>query len=195
MTPRQQRFVDEYLRTGSVSAAGKASGIEMSLAPPASGSYVYMLIDTHDDEVLYVGKGVRRRMFSHLSEFRNCRVSGAKKYRWMAEAYEMGHQIVPAVFCAGLTDTQAIVIEREVIQAIGVDRLANSSWGFRIPDEGTLVRCEDLIHRVKPFCLWLAESRRTVEDINLRVFVYNGLRSIRNEIKNNHRKSGVTCPA
>jgi hypothetical protein len=58
-------FAREYLRGFNATAAAKRTGIAFARTPPASGSYVYLLLYPDERQIIYIGKGTRRRMLNH----------------------------------------------------------------------------------------------------------------------------------
>ena len=90
------------------------------------GHYVYLYIDPRDDEIFYVGKGVRNRAFAHL----NAREESPKSRR-IAAIRKQGLEPRIEILVHGLpNDKTAMKVEAAAIDLIGKDKLTNLVAGF-----------------------------------------------------------------
>jgi hypothetical protein len=150
LTPKQERFVAEYLIDLNATQAAIRAGITLSPRPPAERFYVYFLLDAEEHKILYVGKGTQYRMFCHVRDVRSGKVSGLKKHQIIKQELALGRAPAPCVFAAGMTSEQALVLERALIRALGPENLSNSRTGETHPARVRMERLNDAWARLKP---------------------------------------------
>lgn len=167
LTVKQEKFCQAYIETGNASEAAQACGIEWSDVPPPSNPYVYFLLCPDKQKILYVGKGTRRRMFNHMRDARNGRVSGLKKHKVLCALLEIGCEPCPVVIATCHDDRAALRLERSFIFRIGVERLANDMSGQRHMDDIILAEIEHSLSRVMPFDQWVAVRHRSHTEVSL----------------------------
>lgn len=91
------------------------------------GYYVYMYIDPRTSMPFYVGKGKGTRVLTHLRSARESR-----KARTLRELANLGLEPRLDILAHGLADEYtAFRIEAAVIDALGLDTLANEVRGWR----------------------------------------------------------------
>lgn len=155
MIDQAKAFAGHYLETMSATVAAERAGFSMSPVSPKKGFYVYLLIRPDTDQIVYVGKGVRRRMFSHMNDVMSDRISGLKKYQGLRDLVSLGVFPLANVLISSLTSEQAYELERILIRSIGRDRLLNSGGGTRNGDQIALQRLDDFRARLRPKEEWL----------------------------------------
>lgn len=85
--------------------------------------YVYALIDPRDKEIFYIGKGQNNRAFSHLS--RDNSTEEAEKISKICEIRAAGYEPRVDILRYGLSNEEAHTIESTLIDAFGLEKLAN----------------------------------------------------------------------
>ena len=89
------------------------------------GHYVYLYVDPRDEKIRYVGKGWRYRGIAHLFDR-----DESKKVAWINELRDHGYAPRIDILAHGLKDEDAaLLVERCVIDAIGVENLTNKVSG------------------------------------------------------------------
>jgi uncharacterized protein len=80
--------------------------------------YVYALKDPRASPAkpFYVGKGVGTRAWDHLLS-----PDQSAKGERIADIVNSGHEVLVTVLCDGLTETQALRIEAELIASLGTE--------------------------------------------------------------------------
>ena len=96
--------------------------------------YIYLYIDPHDNQIFYVGKGVRNRAFDHLND----RSETAKTER-ISDIRENGLEPRIEILVHGLqTDEIARKVEASIIDLIGIDNLTNIQNGYESREFGRM---------------------------------------------------------
>lgn len=86
--------------------------------------YVYAYCDPIDDEIFYIGKGVKNRCFDHL------KLSGEnEKYACITKIREAGYEPRIDILAFGLDEEQALIVEAASIDLIGFNSLTNLQRG------------------------------------------------------------------
>lgn len=114
--------------------------------------YVYALIEDGGD-VLYIGKGSGNRMFTHLKIVNTCdqptsRINNHLFYK-CKKILKNGGTILEEKIYENLEENEALIIEKLLIETIGLDNLCNYSPSGSItqPPEGTKTY-DDYKHRM-----------------------------------------------
>ena len=99
LTPKQQKFVEEYLVDLNATQAAIRAGYLLTKCGKEVGYYVYLLTDSRNGEIFYVGKGKGKRYTHHEREWRtNNRIDNAKKCQRIGEIKQGGGSII--AYCA-----------------------------------------------------------------------------------------------
>jgi hypothetical protein len=146
LNPKQQRFVSEYLKDQNATQAAVRAGYEFD---QPDGYYAYLLVDPRNGQVFYIGKGVRRRMATHARLARAGRVDNAEKFRRIAAIHAAGSEVVELVFTGGLSERDALAVEKELIAALKDCGLTNISGGNCTNAE----RLEEVVAAFKRNCV------------------------------------------
>jgi hypothetical protein len=85
--------------------------------------YVYQLIDPRNNKVFYIGEGKGKRAHSHLNFTSGC--NNPHKDRIIKKIQDSGQQVIVEIVRDGLTKSQSIQLEAELINQIGIDNLSN----------------------------------------------------------------------
>ncbi len=126
LTPKQARFVSEYLKDQNATQAAIRAGYSFG---EVDGHYCYLLADPRDGQVFYVGKGVRARVQVHARRVRAGRVDNAGKCKRIAEVHAAGREVLELVFASGLTERGAFATEKAMIAALRDHGLTNIAEG------------------------------------------------------------------
>lgn len=133
--------------------------------------YVYTLTDPRTDTVFYVGKGCRNRDRSHMVEARRVDVHNPYKSGRIREIEGSGHQVVAIRIHTGLSEPDALRIEREEIARHGIDNLTNVSKGNATAAD----RAAWMLMHVKSYEQWAGELMRSQEDLKWYDRIVGGL--------------------
>ena len=121
--------------------------------------YVYFLQDPRNDEVFYVGKGVRNRVFNHLAGA--IETDGeTEKLEKIREIMDSGHDVKHFILRHGLTEQMAFEVEASLIDFLGEKNLSNLQGGHYSSDYG-LKTVEEIS------AMYEAEELSTTEPIML----------------------------
>jgi hypothetical protein len=111
-------------------------------------SYVYVLINKLNGEIIYVGEGTGRRIHHHLrfvenNEKPNRRINPHLFYK-CKEILRSGGEIIEKKIFENLTKGEALDLEEELIKRVGIDNLCNFSLrgSLTVPPEGSEKREE-----------------------------------------------------
>jgi len=162
------QFLALYGYTENAAKSARLAGLVLEREPPSSSAYVYMLLDGDGGKILYVGKGTRDRMLHHNAEARkgSARYATAK-HATLRKMISQGRPSQPVVFVSGLSDHEALVLEKSLIAWIGTINLLNSSKGRRSPFETARAEVKAMLDDVMPFDTWMASGKRTDEHVAL----------------------------
>lgn len=151
MTPKQQRFVEEYLiDLNAIQAAVRAG---LSFGQIGGGFYVYFLIDDSSGQIIYVGKGKGRRMRQHRFDAHKPDSTNQIK---ALRIIQCGDNLREEVFAGQLTEPEAMGLEKSLISALKEYGLTNISSGNVHPAESHLARIERNIAAILPYEEWIS---------------------------------------
>ena len=93
------------------------------------GSYVYAYVDPTDLAIKYVGKGTGNRALSHLHSDEE-----SEKVEWIRGLKKMGKEPRIDVIARNLTEENALLLERSLIDVIGLGhgKLTNKVRGHDV---------------------------------------------------------------
>lgn len=118
--------------------------------------YVYHLIDPRDNSVFYVGKGCGCRIKQHLKDAKAGKVQNAGKHRRIEDIHKAGLNVVELIVADNLTEDNAFIIERGMIQDMKENGITNIANGFMTNAEKCPEQAKALIKKTKPFDVWVA---------------------------------------
>lgn len=90
--------------------------------------YVYILVNSLDDDIIYVGKGQKQRMFTHRRHAVNHDEPGKKNkflFFEIKNIIKLGGDVKAIKIYENLDESAALEKEAEVIAFIGIDNLCN----------------------------------------------------------------------
>jgi hypothetical protein len=93
--------------------------------------YVYQLVDPRNQKPFYIGQGKKQRAYSHLNFTSGC--NNPHKDRIIRKIRKCEMEVVVEFIATGLTKQQAVQLEEDTIQAIGIQNLSNICDGANPP--------------------------------------------------------------
>jgi hypothetical protein len=161
LTPKQERFVEEYLVDLNATQAAIRAEYDLRNCDSVKGYYVYLLIDPRDNSVFYVGKGKSERYAAHYKEWASRNIINAAKHERIEGIVSEGLKPLPKCFVDRLDEQAAYDTEKELIRGIGLDRLTNAAPGQTSEREKSIALARSTLRRIKPFRQWMSERTRT----------------------------------
>lgn len=166
----QQRFINAF--DGNGTQAAKKAGYSFVTAPPKTGFYVYGLIDSCNDELFYIGKGVKDRMFGHVKEWQiGVGINPAKIDR-IRKIHQANGIVKYLIFHQTKIESEAFEIEKLFIKKIGRKNLTNIKGGIVSQDEKDRIKAINLLTRLKP-----DDGTHSEKYLSLRNFLIETVRS------------------
>ena len=97
--------------------------------------YVYVYIDPRNYEEFYYGKGCGSRKDAHLSD-----TSGSPKAKRIAEISRQGLQPIIRVIARGLTENEALLVEKTLLWKLGkwTDNISQGQFAEKFRPHDTL---------------------------------------------------------
>lgn len=169
LSPKQARFVEEYLIDLNATQAALRAGYELGLNPTA-GFYVYFLIDPRNGKIFYVGKGKGKRMFAHARAAYSGVVDNEPKFSRIRDIRDAGLFVIEAVFAQCQGEGEAYDLERQAIEALRYTGLTNISHGIVTNEQATIASAQFTLLRMLPLNLWLERQIPQQHDLARRVF-------------------------
>lgn len=164
LTPKQEAFVREYLIDLNATQAAIRAGYDWPLTN--DGYYVYFLID--DDQIFYIGKGKGKRVSSHRRDCNSDRGNQVKSSR-LRLALE-ADRYAEHIFCAGMTEPDALRLERALIKKLRKHGLTNISSGHVHPLESLIATIDANLAKFRPFDEWDRIAPQHARDFALKQF-------------------------
>lgn len=147
LTPKQEKFAQEYIRAIDAEMAQKASGYEYELA---IGYYVYFLIDPRSNAIFYVGKGKGGRVSQHVKNAKSGNVDNAQKHKKIIEILDEGLDVYERVFVSFSDEKSAYQVEKQLIEMFKNLGLTNIANGVTSNDEKDKQIASELLKRLVP---------------------------------------------
>jgi hypothetical protein len=97
--------------------------------------YVYFLRDPRDEQVFYVGKGTKNRLFDHV----DCAIDApteSDKLALIRDIHASGREVEHFILRHGMDEDTAFEVEAAVIDFVGLNALANVQGGHYSTDFG-----------------------------------------------------------
>lgn len=154
LSDKQEAFAREYAVDRNATQAAIRAGYSWPNA--ARGYYVYFLIDGRSDDIFYVGKGIRNRIKHHR---RSAYRFGAQNAVKAKRIRECGDDLVERIFAEGLSEPNALNIEKILIHRFRGMGITNITSGYVHPLESELARIDASIDAIRPFDEWVKIMR------------------------------------
>jgi len=161
LTPKQERFVDEYLKDLNATQAAIRAGYELvsDLNSFKEKYYVYFLIDPFDMSIFYVGKGTGRRMFAHcrakndVNRIKSSRINKIKN---------SGNSVIERIFSLHEDESDALSVERLLIKRLSESGLTNISSGERTSKESALAKIDYMLNSLLSYEVWASNISKEI---------------------------------
>lgn len=95
------------------------------------------------------------------------RVSGTKKHNALVGYINTGQEPVAVVFESGLDDDKALALEKELIAAIGYEKLCNGTSGAGSKWARALAQLDELEQRIMPYDQWVRSRQSKPEHVEM----------------------------
>lgn len=123
LTPKQKKFVEEYLIDLNATQAAIRAGYFINEKPPEHGYYTYALICPLRGAVFYIGKGKADRVYCH----RGKPIGGAEKIKRLENIINSGMELNFIILSTHIDESEAYDVEDILIDVFGYDNLTNVS--------------------------------------------------------------------
>ncbi len=155
LSPKQARFCKEYVIDLNGAQAAIRAGIEVTTI--GVGYYVYMLVNSITNRIIYIGKGKNNRLNAHHIEFRSGKIINTAKHKEFSNAYADGGEIKPFIIFNNLSEYSALEIERYLISNLKSHGLSNIAGGIENNEDRERVFAIRMLSRMMPFERWFNE--------------------------------------
>lgn len=167
LTPRQQRFVDEYLIDLNATQAAIRASYDFGAA---SGHYTYFLIDPRDHHIFYVGKGTHRRLSLHARRVKSGLVDNPAKCERIYDIQSAGFEVIELVFSEHADELSAYAVERNLIAALRLCGLTNIAGGITTRRESAQLKARIALSKLLSFEDWMASATHDQKEDAKRFF-------------------------
>jgi hypothetical protein len=162
LTPKQAAFVREYLIDLNATQAAIRAGVEFQRS---SGFYVYFLVDPRNESIFYIGKGRGKRSSQHALKVKKGVFDNAHKCKLIDEIHQDGLKVKEIFFLSGVSEENAYLCERLMIEALRNHGLTNIANGVSSNIELTKFQAKTDLSRLKSFESWMMDMDE--ETLNL----------------------------
>jgi len=123
LNERQKRFCNEYIIDLNATQAAIRAGYEFTIE--AKRYFVYALVDSGNNEIFYIGKGIGNRPYDHYREYLSAKTCNEFKIARIRQIIESGNEVSIVFLIADLDEQVAFENEKQIIELIGAERLTN----------------------------------------------------------------------
>jgi hypothetical protein len=148
--PKHERFAQDLAKGRSLTEAAASADLSLDAFDKPPGFYVYFLIDPRSDSLFYVGKGKGARALAHAKEWERGEVTNGRKFSRLGEILGSGHKVEIKVLSAGMSELEALRLERGIIHRVGFEKLTNVSKGSFTDGEKALAAAKFALSRIFP---------------------------------------------
>lgn len=124
-------------------------GLKLREKEPAEGSYVYLLIDSRDKKIFYVGKGKGKRMHAHVVETTHGRIMNSAKSDKISEILAAGAEVLERVIFTTKREAVAFAVEGFLIEKLRNHGLTNIVKGTVTNNQAQSRQLEFRLKRMK----------------------------------------------
>nr|DAE16556.1 MAG TPA: GIY-YIG nuclease superfamily protein [Podoviridae sp. ctiwu7]DAW04571.1 MAG TPA: GIY-YIG nuclease superfamily protein [Bacteriophage sp.] len=143
---RIEAFVWTYIIEPDALKVAHKLKLRLRKKEPAEGYYVYLLIDSRDKKIFYVGKGKGKRMHAHVVETTHGRIANSVKSDKINEILAAGAEVLERVIFTTKRESVAFTVERFLIDRLKEHGLTNIVRGVVTNNQA---RVRELEHRLK----------------------------------------------
>lgn len=115
---RIEAFVWTYIIEPDALKVAHKLKLRLRKKEPAEGYYVYLLIDSRDKKIFYVGKGKGKRMHAHVVETTHGRIANSVKSDKINEILAAGAEVLERVIFTTKRESVAFTVERFLIDRL-----------------------------------------------------------------------------
>lgn len=157
LTPKQARFVEEYLVDLNATRAAIRAGYEFKDA--GDSHYTYMLCDPRTGAAFYIGKGKGARVGKHVRNAISGKIDNAQKHKKIKEVIESGHEVLGIIFSSHEKAMHAYAVERELIERLKDFGLTNIVGGLVTNEELVQIQAKHALDSLIPYEIWLSKAK------------------------------------
>ena len=143
---RIEAFVWTYIIEPDALKAAHKLKLKLREKEPVEGFYVYLLIDSRDKKIFYVGKGKGKRMHAHVVETTHGRIANSAKSDKINEILGAGAEVLERVIFTTKRESVAFTVERFLIDRLKEHGLTNIVRGVVTNNQA---KARELEHRLK----------------------------------------------
>ena len=143
---RIEAFVWTYIIEPDALKAAHKLKLKLREKEPVEGFYVYLLIDSRDKKIFYVGKGKGKRMHAHVVETTHGRIMNSAKSDKINEILGSGAEVLERVIFTTKKESVAFTVERFLIDRLKEHGLTNIVRGVVTNNQA---KARELEHRIK----------------------------------------------
>lgn len=166
LTSKQIRFCQEYMIDFNGTQAAIRAGYKMKLFP-GSKYFVYLLVDSRNNQIFYIGKGSKTRPYGHIKEAKKLKTTNHFKSTRITDILACGYEVDIYYFETELEEKQAFDIEAFLISYIGTNNLTNISGGIK--KESTKEWAKSNLLKMLPFDEWV-KTRNDISDLEKNLY-------------------------
>jgi hypothetical protein len=178
MTPKEQKFCDEYLIDLNAAQAAIRAGYELKDNHDNKNYYVYFLINSINGNIFYVGKGIKNRALMHLKEYKKGIINNSIKFKEIDNIISNNGNVIVKYFSIGLSESFSFEKEYRLIGLFKNYGLTNISGGVVNNDKKILISAENNLKRMINFDKWIKIKQRTEKEIQYYFYVRNNFKEI-----------------
>jgi hypothetical protein len=165
LTDKEEMFCQEYVENRNAFSSAEVSGVQFGC--DALRFYVYFLINPITGHIFYVGKGKKKRKDHHFINYKNGRELNRKKSLVFDTIVRNNELPLSFIFKNDLTESDALAIEKLLLETFTETGLTNVSHGQLSHIEQSKVDATHLLNKLTPFRLWVSIKKRTFYEIGL----------------------------
>lgn len=118
---------------------------EESLSKKSKEFYVYALVDPRDNQIFYIGKGTKNRVFNHVNEAIDNIDKKTAKLDLIREIKKSGNEVLQYIIRSSLSEKEALFLESVLIDTLSFEKfnlnidLSNIVSGHHSEEEKLLI--------------------------------------------------------
>lgn len=96
---------------------------EESLSKKSKEFYVYALVDPRDNQIFYIGKGTKNRVFNHVDEAIDNIDKKTAKLDLIREIKKSGNEVLQYIIRSSLSEKEALFLESVLIDTLSFEKI------------------------------------------------------------------------